>query len=66
MHITIDRFEGNVAVVQKEDGAEYRMERALLPPQAKEGDVVRIETDGAATQTRRERIEKKMRDIWAD
>lgn len=43
-HASIDRFEGEWAVLLDESGQERRLERATLPPQAREGDVVDLET----------------------
>ena len=66
MQVTIDRFEGSVAVVQTADGASYPLERALLPPEAREGDVLVIGLDTDAAQARRRFMERRMKDVWAD
>jgi hypothetical protein len=57
MIITIDRFEGTLAVLEF-DGRTFNVPRALLPPEASEGDVLRfaIEIDQAATDARRQRV----------
>ncbi len=36
----IDRFEGNVAVLVDAEGMAITVERGLLPPGAREGDIV--------------------------
>ena len=50
MQVTIDRFEEGIAVVQTPDGGVYRLDRALVPPEAREGDVLVIGLDPDATQ----------------
>ena len=58
--IIVDRFEGDLAVVEYEGGI-FTLPRALLPGEAKEGDVLRItiEVDHSATADRRRRIAEK-------
>lgn len=53
----IDRFEGDLVIVEFE-GRMYTLPRALLPADAKEGNVLRfaVEVDHAATDSRRGRI----------
>jgi hypothetical protein len=47
--LVVDRWEGDLAVVQLEDGSVLDLPRWLLPPGAREGHVVIVETstDGA-------------------
>ncbi len=66
MQVTIDRFEEGIAVVQTPDGGVYRLDRALVPPEAREGDVLVIGLDPDATQARRRFMERRMKDVWAD
>ena len=60
MKIIIDRFEGNLALCEKE---------AQLPIGVKEGDVL-VEENGSfsvdteATYQRREKIAQLMNDLW--
>ncbi|MDR3552467.1 MAG: DUF3006 domain-containing protein [Clostridia bacterium] len=67
--LIIDRFEGDYAVCE-EDGAKMRnIPRSLLPPGAKEGDVLapeggRFRVDEQGTQARRRRIDGLMKDIF--
>jgi len=42
----IDRFEGDYAVVELEDGKMKDIKRSLLPDDAKEGDVLIINEKG--------------------
>ncbi len=59
--LSVDRFEGETAVLEDEDGECRPVPRALLSPQAREGDLVRLIDgiycpDAAATAARREEI----------
>lgn len=60
MTIIVDRFEDDLAVIEYEDKT-FSLPRALLPKEAKEGDVLRlnIEIDHTATADRRRRIAEK-------
>ena len=49
MYAVIDRFEGKFAVVELPDGGFANLPRALVPADADEGSVLRIETDAAET-----------------
>jgi len=69
MKVVIDRFEGKYAVCEKEDGEVTKILKSEIPIEAKEGDVLIIESDkiiidGIETLRRREDIEKLMEDIW--
>ena len=59
MYVTIDRFEGRFAVVELTDGRFAKLPRSLVPADAGEGSVLRIETDAAETQRR----QKEARDL---
>ena len=52
-----DRFEGDLAVIEFE-GKTFTLPRALLPKEAKEGDVLKmtIKVDHAATADRRRKV----------
>lgn len=66
----IDRFEGDFAVVETDNGM-TDISRELLPENAKEGDVIGI-TDGVyyiddeETQSRRKSILKRFRSLKGD
>lgn len=69
MKIVVDRFEGRYAVCEKEDGTIINIEKAKLPKEVKEGDVLNIEgksisIDSAETLKRKNDIEELMKDIW--
>lgn len=66
MKVVIDRFEGELAVCERSDRTTINIFRNLLPPEAKEGDVLimeddRIWIDVEETQKRRSRIEQMMK-----
>ncbi len=66
MKITIDRFEGDFAVVEKEDRSCFNLPLALVPEGAEEGSVLDISIDKETEALRRERIERKARRLWMD
>ncbi|NLY91593.1 MAG: DUF3006 domain-containing protein [Firmicutes bacterium] len=57
MRVIIDRFEGEFALVELENGSVVPMSAQLLPG-AREGDVVEIKIDRAETARRRQLIEE--------
>lgn len=64
----VDRFEGDFAVLEKEDGGTVDVKRELLEG-ACEGDAVIFENgeyiiDAVETQMRRKNIEEKMRKLF--
>ena len=64
----IDRFEGDIAVIET-DSAMIELPRRLLPPEAAEGDVLckdgdAYQIDTVATQQRREEIARMMKGLW--
>ena len=69
MKVTIDRFEGQYAICEKENLDMINIKRDKLPIEAKEGDILIIEgetikIDNKETQKRKKRIEKLMDDLW--
>jgi hypothetical protein len=69
MKVTIDRFEGNFAVCEKEDRNMIDIEKIKIPPEAKEGDVLNIEghvitIDIEETNKRKKLIEELTKDLW--
>ena len=66
MRIVIDRIEENIAVVQKDDGAMVNISKHLIPPEAKEGDVLLITVDLESTVDREQEITSLMEELWHD
>lgn len=69
MKVVIDRFEGNYAVCEKENGEIINIEKDKIPNEAKEGDVLVIENNGIIidkeeTEKRKEEMKKLIDDIW--
>lgn len=66
MKFTIDRFEGDFAVVELEDKEMVDLPLSLLPENAKEGDILNITIDNDATERRRKRIQDKFDSLFSD
>lgn len=64
MLITIDRFEGNVAVCEMDDGKFGNLPKEFLPKGAKEGSKISIELDLKTEEEDRERIKGKMNNLF--
>lgn len=64
--LIIDRFEGDLAVLEYEQGKTFNLPRCLLPPEAKEGAVVRITVaiDAEESARRKKKIAGLMDDIF--
>ena len=62
----IDRFEEGVAVLCDDNSGIYMVPRAILPINAKEGDVVRLTTalDRRATAVRRRAAKNALRGFF--
>ena len=63
MKITIDRFEGDLAVVLTDEGEKYTFPKELLV-NGKEGDVFDISFNEKETKTRKNRIKKLIDEVW--
>lgn len=67
--LTIDRFEGDLAVCETEDEDFVEIPRSELPKDAKEGSIISdrcgaYQVDTAATAERRVLISDKMRKLF--
>lgn len=65
----IDRFEGDLAVCEKEDKKIINIEKSKLPSNVKEGDVIVYENgkysiDLKETNERKRKIKKLMDSLW--
>ncbi len=65
MEVIIDRFEGEYAIVEIEIGKFAKISQSLLP-NAKEGDVIKINIDSKATQKRSEKITSLVNNLFED
>jgi hypothetical protein len=66
MKYTIDRFEGEYAVVELENQKFVNIPRPAIPSESKEGDIISVMVDQEETEKRKKHIEKLMNDVWAD
>lgn len=64
MKVTIDRFEGEFAVIEFESGKTADMPRIFVPNGAKEGDVIEIRIDAQETELRKHRISRKLENLF--
>lgn len=69
MKLIIDRFEGNFAVCEMENKEIIDIERSRIPKEAKEGDILVINSDKIyisyeETEKRRSEIERLANELW--
>jgi len=63
-YIAIDRFEENLAVLEREDGSHFTLPRADLPQGAREGGILRVTESGYALDPAEEaRRRKRLLDL---
>lgn len=65
MKVIIDRFEGDYAVVEFEIGKCVNIPKILIP-NAKEGDIIKIEIDKKETLERKKHIQELMNNVFED
>ena len=61
--LIIDRFEGDFAVVETEEGF-INIPRKDIPSNANEGDVLKLSLDNNETEKRKERIDVMMNSLF--
>ena len=66
MKYTIDRFEGNFAVVELENEKFVDIPREAIRPEAKEGDIISVMVDKETTAKRKKEIEDMTKDMWIE
>ena len=66
MRIILDRFEGNIAVVELENGQMIDCPKALFPVNAKEGSIINITVDENATNEKLQRVTERMNKLFKD
>lgn len=69
MKITIDRFEGDYAICEKDDRSMLDIAKTKIPAAAKEGDVLEVSgnlitIDEKETAKRKEKIEDLTKSLW--
>ena len=65
MKVIIDRFEGEYAICELNVGQFVNIPKVLFP-NAKEGDVIKIEIDIKATEERKKYIEQLVNNVFED
>ncbi len=66
MKFIIDRFEGDIAIIEISENKFVDMPRVLIPNDANEGDIINICVDKDATQERLSNIKKLEESLWED
>ena len=66
MRVIVDRFEGNIAAVELEDGSVIDCPKAILPPNAKEGSIINITVDENATNAKLKEVTERMNKLFND
>jgi len=66
MRVTIDRFEGDYAIVVLDDMTKVNLHRILVPKAAKEGDLLQIKVDQKATKEQQQQVAELMEDVWGE
>ena len=69
MKVVIDRFEGEIAVLEKNERTTFSIPRSHLPQESREGDVLDIENDEIRvdvdeTARRKQIAEKLLDELW--
>jgi hypothetical protein len=64
--LTIDRFEGDWAIIEMENRHTFNLPRFVLPPSLKEGDVINIQVgiDLVATKDRAEKSKRRLDNLF--
>lgn len=65
MKVIIDRFEGDYAIVELDIGKVINVPKILFP-NAKEGDVFKIEIDKEETNNRKNKIQGLINELFID
>lgn len=66
MKYTIDRFEGEYAVVELENKEFVNIPIKALPEEAKEGDIIKVYVDYEETVDREKRIKDKFESLFEE
>ena len=66
MRVIVDRFEGNIAAVELEDGSVIDCPKAILPPNAKEGSIKNNTVDEKATNAKLKEVTARMNKLFKD
>ena len=64
MKVIIDRFEGDLAVLELENGEFINVDIRILPSNAMEGSIITISCDENETDKKRTEVKQKMNAIF--
>ncbi|MDK2798643.1 MAG: hypothetical protein PWP27_248 [Clostridiales bacterium] len=64
MKIIIDRFQDDFVVVELPNKSIMSIPKAIIPEDAKEGDVLIVQVDRKGTKKKKQEIEKLIEDVW--
>lgn len=66
MKFVIDRFEGDIAIVELQDGNIVECSKLLLPKGSKEGDILCISIEKEATEEKKRILTDRMNKLFND
>lgn len=66
MRIVIDRFEGELAVIELPNGNMINCPKAMLPYDVKEGDIISTVVDEKATKEKKKALTDRMNRLFDD
>lgn len=64
MKFAIDRFEQDIAIVVTDDGNTYNIPKALLPKEAKEGNVISAFVDRQETDEKKQEVKNLLNSLF--
>ncbi len=64
--MVIDRFEGEFAVIELEDKSLVNVPIKILPPDAKEGDIISITINKEATNKAEKEMTTRLKNLFVD
>ncbi len=62
--LIVDQIDENKAVLETEQGEIITVDAAFLPPEAQEGDIIRVLVDREQTEKKKEEIRNLLKDLW--
>ncbi len=66
MKIIIDRFEGNIAVVELPNGNMEQCPKSIFPDNVQEGDIISISIDKKETEEKRTVLTERLNRLLKD
>lgn len=66
MKFTVDRFEGDIAIIELGNGKVIDCPKELLPPNTKEGSIITITVDETATKEKLKENTERLNRLFKD